>query len=543
MFGLSPLLFRISPSGNSIHASYSSGDPIEYNDGYSCRSFSGAGIDPTPSCSDQESVPRRLMTTCTSYCSDFVSGSNCQLWLPIPLCQDTDIRCGYDSCRVNSRPSRQIVAKSATSSHSVSLTRIVVNGSYPTSTTTSSPTITMTTIVPELTATISHSADLTQIVGDGPHLSSTMKSTTASITASSETTPEAPMSVSTVPMPSSNSSIANVSGTDSTEDMSNSDPLKNCISGADSDEDIFLWAEWPSIPSEANSWTNYYSSMASFIAGNCARLKVTRLILRVTDPLKGAWWPPLDSPMYTSLLKNIPDEIEVYVYPLIMDQWNQDQWAAFSPSNTSVLEGAFEFAKRWNDFLTQQASALRFVGIVLDAEEFSGSRNPDLRIQLQNSTQLKEQYSLMVGLSLGYQSGPQMAAWDSVVDAFYLQFYDFYYTPYVDATPDSPFLLYLNDPAGLVGFTLDTVLEGKSEDQTKYGPKVSVMWSMQNLGTGCIFPLNDGSCGVNFEFGAGWSAQAFNEYLKEFRMRSPNLGYKPQGIFQYSFVPQSWFLT
>ncbi|TEB16915.1 hypothetical protein C9890_0546 [Perkinsus sp. BL_2016] len=501
------------------------------------------------------------MTTCNSYCSDFVSGSNCQLWLPIPLCQGTDVRCGYDSCRVNSRPSRQIVAKSATSSHSVTLTRIIVSGSYPTSTPTS-PTM-MTTIIPEGSATNSHSADLTQIVVDGPHPGST-----TTTTASSETTPEAPMSVSVVPITSqdptatastteseapmsvsavpissSDPSMAYVSVAESTEDIADSDPLENCISRAESDENIFLWAEWPSIPSEANSWINYYSSMASFIDGNCARLKVTRLILRVTDPLKGAWWPPLDSPMYTSLLRNIPEETEVYVYPYVMDQWNQDQWTCFSPSNTSVLEGAFEFAKRWNDFLTQQTSSLRFVGIVLDAEEFSGGRNPEFRAQLLNSTQLKQKYSLKLGLSLGYQSGPQMAAWDSVVDAFYLQFYDYYYTPYVDATADSPFLLYLNDPASLVGFTLDTVLEGKSEDQTKYGPKVSVMWSMQNLGTGCIFPLNDGSCGVNFEFGAGWSAQAFNEYLKEFRMRSPNLGYKPQGIFQYSFLPQSWFLT
>ena len=226
-----------------------------------------------------------------------------------------------------------------------------------------------------------------------------------------------------------------------------------------------------------------------------------------------------------------------------MDTYNQNAWAAFSPSSTNSLEGVFEFAKQWNAVFAKQGSSIRFNGIVLDYEEFYGSRAPSIMAEAQDINPLKAAYGMQAGITFGYQAWSSMADWDSTFDDFYLQFYDYYYSPSVDTTDNSPFLLYKNDPQTLADFTVKTVLQGYSEDPSRYGSKVRVMWSLQNMANTCIYPLNDGSCGINYEFGAGWTAEAVNEYLKAFRQSSPHLGSKPQGFFQFSFVPLSWMLS
>jgi hypothetical protein len=226
-----------------------------------------------------------------------------------------------------------------------------------------------------------------------------------------------------------------------------------------------------------------------------------------------------------------------------MDNYNQVKWSAFGPSGTNSIEGIFEFAKQWNDFLDGTAAGARFKGIVLDYEEFYNNRNPTVLQQVQDISALKESYAMLSGIALGYQPFSDMKKWDSIMDHFYLEFYDYYYSPFANASPtESPFIKYLNDPIGLAEFTVNTVLEGLSEDTSKYGDKVCVMWSLQTLSDTCLYPLTDGTCGINYEFGAGWSARMFNEYLSEFRKASPNLGSKPQGVFQFSFMPQSWMV-
>lgn len=295
------------------------------------------------------------------------------------------------------------------------------------------------------------------------------------------------------------------------------------------------------------SWRSFYADMASFMTRNCARLRVNRIVLRITEPQfassqQGPWWPIAESPLYTHLLAGLDSSVELFVYPWVMDAHNQVAWSAFGPSGSSVMEGVFEFAKQWNDFLARAGMGARFKGAVLDFEEFYMDRNPGVLRDVQGMASLKSRYGFRAGLTLGYQPFTQMSQWDSVIDDFYLQFYDYYYQPYVNATPNSPFLLYKNDPETLADFTVSTVLEGKSEDPTKYNDKVLVMWSLQTMSNTCRYPLGNGTCGINDEFGAGWTPEAFNTYLKEFRRASPNLGKKPQGLFQFSFTPQSWFL-
>lgn len=296
------------------------------------------------------------------------------------------------------------------------------------------------------------------------------------------------------------------------------------------------------------SWKSYYGNLFSFIEANCARLVVTKLVLRVTTPVfpidqAGPWWPPTTAPLYTELIQQLGSrQIDLYVYPYLMDAYNQQQWGAFSPDGSNSVWGVLEFTNEWNNFLAGVESNFRFKGVVFDYEEFYGSRNPTVLSQVRNMQDLKTQYNLKTGIALGYQPFGQMTQWDSVMDEFYLEFYDYYYSPLVDQTSNSPFLLYQNDPATLAQFTIDTVLQGLSEDPAKYGPKVNVMWSVQAIDGDCIYHLTDGTCGINHEFGV-WNAASFNEYLAEFRKRSANLGSKPNGIFQYSFVPRSWFIN
>jgi hypothetical protein len=282
--------------------------------------------------------------------------------------------------------------------------------------------------------------------------------------------------------------------------------------------------------------------MASFLKLNCARLRVKKLILRFILPNLGAWWPPADSPLYLALLSQIDQSTELYVYPYVMDTMNQISWTDFSPSGTNVVEGVFEFTKQWNAFLRSVSSPLRFSGVVFDYEEFNNNKAPLVFKQIQEMAALKAQYGLLTGIATGYPPTAVVNVFNNVMDQFYSEFYDYYYTPFVDSSLSSPFLIYLNDPSALSQFTLSTVLGGKSEDAALYGPKTNVMWSLQSINGSCVYPLTDGTCGINFEFGAGWTAAAVNQYLQNITATSPNLGSLPQGFFQFSFIPISWFL-
>ena len=306
--------------------------------------------------------------------------------------------------------------------------------------------------------------------------------------------------------------------------------------------------EWPTLAQTNSAWNSYYSGLLSFIQANCAMLSVTRLIIRFILPVfplnsaQGAWWPPAASSLYTQLLKPLASRnIELYAYPYVMDDYNQKQWAAFSPDKTNIVRGVFEFTKQWNTFLKSVGSISEFQGVVFDYEEFNRN-NAVVLSQVQGMAPLKAEYGFKTGIALGYDSFAHMTMWDKVMDQFYLEFYDFYYVPEVNKTPQSPFLLYKNQPQVLASFILKTVLGGLSENISKYGPKVQVMWSNQNINMNCQYPLNNKTCGPNYEFGV-WSASAFNQFLAAFRKASPNLGSRPQGIFQYSFTPKDWYVT
>lgn len=245
--------------------------------------------------------------------------------------------------------------------------------------------------------------------------------------------------------------------------------------------------------------------------------------------------------MYEQLLKNVSPGVELWVYPYVMDLYNQQMWRQFSPNGDSIAEGIFAFTEEWNSFLKSKNSSLRFSGIVWDYEEFMFPANQIVLDEVLNVAPLKKKYGFKTGISIGYQPWASYPRWNPIMDEYYCQFYDYSYVHMVDRTLNSPFLLYANQPQKLADFTIETVLEGLSEDKARYPPKVQVMWSIQSIKNDCIYTMSDGSCGLNWEFGT-WNAKSMNMYLAAFKQGSPNLGVQPQGFFQFSFTPKSWLI-
>ena len=471
---------------------------------------------------------RSLSLSCDAFCDLMQSGSKCRYWYPTPMCQGSGKRCGSDVCIMpKTSKTRNLELVSQPVSHIIPLIQVTSQLTSITSTTNTTSSTTTTTTQPRTTISLSSVAAFR-----------TSSTTSLRTTTSSTTSTRLTSTTST----STTTSMTTTTTTSTSTTMTTSNPYASCVSVGGSDQDIFLWAEWPTLDQTTTAWTAYYRNLASFVTRNCARLLVRKLILRIILPELGAWWSPDNSPLYLALLSQIDPTIELYIYPYVMDSMNQQAWMAFSPSKSNVVEGVFEFTKQWNDFLSSRNTGIRFAGMVVDYEEFSGSKAPTVLAQIRGMDTLKTQYGFLTGVTTGYPPTSVVNLFDSVMDHFYVEFYDYYYSPFIDSTSSSPFLLYLNNPSALARFTLSTVLENTSENTSLYGPKTNVMWSVQSINGTCIYPLSDGTCGANYEFGTGWTAEAVNQYLQEISAQSHNLGSLPQGFFQFSFIPISWFL-
>ena len=126
-------------------------------------------------------------------------------------------------------------------------------------------------------------------------------------------------------------------------------------------------------------------------------------------------------------------------------------------------------------------------------------------------------------------------------DKVYGQFYDFY-APQAFAAQsasESPFVLKKDDAAAMADYVMNEAIPGNILRRYEgYKDKLLVMWSNQNIGGTCIYGDGSGRCGINYEFGL-WSPSAFNHFLKEMKSRGV-FGSMNHGIFQFSFMPQSW---
>jgi hypothetical protein len=195
--------------------------------------------------------------------------------------------------------------------------------------------------------------------------------------------------------------------------------------------------------------------------------------------------------------------------------------------------------KAFNAILT----SVKFVGIVLDLEELPGLNTySSFAVTAASVSALKAKYgSFEFGTTAGFDQSGLIASSSAYVDKIYIELYDFYTpTAGVDATPNSPFFLYKNQPQVMGDFILNKVLTAAQISLYKqYSSKIMAMWSSQNLAADCLYPLTNGFCGANNEFGS-WSAASLNQFITYIQSVSPAMAALSHGLFQYSFTPPSW---
>jgi hypothetical protein len=298
---------------------------------------------------------------------------------------------------------------------------------------------------------------------------------------------------------------------------------------------LFVWAEWPEISGEA-AYRAYYSKMISVL--NSGPTKFNRLILRITNPTLGSlsnlWTVSTNSILYQSLISKLPPSVtELMIYPYLLVAPDQRAWVQ-SMETTTPLEGVFKYAAKWNSLLSTSGSPIRFSGVVVDGEEKVGFASEIPSVPL-----YKQAYNIGVfGYATGYDTTGDWNRYGPYVDQFYLEMYDFYVynaptlelVQNTDVTSSSAFVSELTSnvlPANLL--------------KNYNNPKFQFMWSIQNsASSNCLYPLN-GSCGSKEDFGTQ-SLEYFLNFLAELKALYPStFGSRPNGIFQFSFIPNSWF--
>jgi hypothetical protein len=306
---------------------------------------------------------------------------------------------------------------------------------------------------------------------------------------------------------------------------------------------MFVWAEWPSMAGEAD-WIAYYTKLLNF--ARTSPLNVNRVMLRVLDPVYGTvattretkhdlWTVSVDSVIYTSLLSKLPASVKTFdVYPYLMDVYNQNRWVA-AMKTSKPLEAAFKYCGQWNALLKEQGIALRCGGVTVDGEERRGYLTEFPAVNSYKST-----YG---GLTFGYATGyPQvgvLGSYDSFVDDFFFELYDFWVRGIYPAKLVQNSDVAKDDVSGFI-----TKLNGNVWNQyLRYyeHPKARFMWSVQNIASNdCLYPDGPKRCGIKQDFGA-WSINGFLSFVSTIRSMYPTkFGNKQHGIFQFSFVPNSW---
>jgi hypothetical protein len=297
---------------------------------------------------------------------------------------------------------------------------------------------------------------------------------------------------------------------------------------------IFLWTEWTYDYPEI-----YYPKLLKFIAGNCAGLKVTRVIVRVLDPLFPGdgklWGVSATSGLYTQFLSKLPAGIDLKIYPYLKDADSLASWAKYGGSANS-LQSVFKYTQAWNTLLASLGNANRFTGVVVDGEEQAGflAYMPTLP-GLRSSTGLKFGYAIAY-YRIGAMSDD--SGMGLYVDEFYLEMYDFFY-PNMGSTVknvDYSSAAVLNNPAAFTSSLVSGIIGGFI---SQYGAKSHFMWSSQQSSANtCIMPLGN-NCGVHDDFGT-WSPRAINDFLGYIGQQYPVFAKQPNGFFQFNLTPLTW---
>jgi hypothetical protein len=241
--------------------------------------------------------------------------------------------------------------------------------------------------------------------------------------------------------------------------------------------------------------------------------------------------------MYTNFISKLPAGVQLIIYPYVMDESDRTKWSAQSKTG-DVMDGIYSFATQWNTFLSS-AGKPTFTGVVYDREEFGTY----FTLTATNAAAMKAKYPAMkeIGVSCGFDETNTITKMASFVDFFYAEWYDLYNASgALDNVASSPFLTYKNNPSAMASYIMSqTVTSSIIKTYTAYAKKIYVMWSNQDLGTNCLYPLKGTACGANHEFGT-WSPAALNQFLRLMAGNAPFNQVAGQGFFQFSFTNPSW---
>jgi hypothetical protein len=320
-----------------------------------------------------------------------------------------------------------------------------------------------------------------------------------------------------------------------------------------------MWVELPNIRARSD-YIVFYQKLKVFLDKNCVNLKVTTLVVRVISPYFPSadpmYWPPESSPLFSELIAKLSPSnspLKVVLYPYLMEEDDRNNWVRFATSQNlkpvnvtlQVYDGVFGYTKMWQDFVAERTTAATIDGFMIDYEEIwkaMGTKN-SITLTPESFAPFRAAYpSVRTGTSIGYDNGKQIRYFDPIMDYLYLQVYDFYY-PYPSADKsktDSIFEVYKNDPQGFLEVVLKHVLtptvlkayQGRED-------KIKLMWSTQTLRNDCIYLMNDGTCGMNYEF--NWDPVKFNEFV-HLALKSAQLGPFEHGIYTYNFINPSWVI-
>jgi hypothetical protein len=307
---------------------------------------------------------------------------------------------------------------------------------------------------------------------------------------------------------------------------------------------MFVWTEWPSMAGESD-WITFYDKLVRFLGSD--RFKSNRVMTRVLDPIHGSvrvtpetthdlWSVSTNSVFYTAFLSVLPSSVkEFMIYPYIMEVPNQNNW--MSSMGTSLpLEGVFKYCSEWNDLLTNVGSVVRCVGVAVDGEEKRGYIN-----EMSSIPDYKTRYNVSrFAYATGYTQVGVIGLYEGLVDEFYFEMYDFYVynAPSLQLVQNSD--VGLNDVTSFASLLLDKVLARFLPFYES--PRVNFMWSVQNSGgSDCLYPDGPTTCGIKEDFGI-WSMDAFLSFVVTMKDKyATKFGNKPHGIYQFSFVPNSWY--
>jgi hypothetical protein len=293
---------------------------------------------------------------------------------------------------------------------------------------------------------------------------------------------------------------------------------------------MFIWAEWPDIHGAA-AYVAYFGKLLRYVS--TSRIPINQIVLRITNPQLGAvdnlFNVSTDSIVYKELLSKLPASVDLMMYPYLLASADQAVWKGIS--GTTALEGVFKYTSQWNRLLGET----RFKGVVVDGEEKVGFAS-----DMASAPAYKTKYGVPIfGYTTGYPQVGDLTKYAPSVDLFYLEMYDFY----VENSPTLK-LVQNTDTATPQDFAAKLDSQVWLHAINSYDdPRIMFMWSLQNsASSACIYPLN-GSCGSKEDFGTQ-SIDYFMSFIAEVKTRyPPKFGNKPHGMFQFNFMPTSWFST